>query len=55
VAKDVLQELPSEYLGIDPQTTSAKVRPATQTQPVKRSTQTSARTQSENMASTSQP
>jgi hypothetical protein len=55
VAKDVLQELPNEYLGIDPQASSAKARPTEQAQPVKRSTATSARTQSENMASTSQP
>jgi len=55
VAKDVLQDLPSEYLGISAQTTSAKARPATPVQPVKRSAQTSGRTQPESMASASQP
>jgi len=59
VAKDVLQDLPTEYAGmnvdIPAQTAQVKARPAAQVQPVKRPTQTPARTQPESMASASQP
>jgi len=55
VAKDVLQDLPNEYLGISSQTASAKARPAAQVRPVKPSAQTSVRTQPESMANASQP
>jgi len=59
VAKDVLQDLPTEYagmnVGIPAQTAQVKARPAAQVQPVKRPTQTPARTQPESMASASQP
>ena len=59
VAKDVLQDLPTEYAGmnagIPAQAAQVKARPAAQVQPVKRPTQTPARTQPESMASASQP
>jgi uncharacterized protein len=55
VAKDVLQDLPNEYLGIDSQTPSAKARPIPQAQPVKQPRKTQAGTQPESMASASQP
>jgi hypothetical protein len=54
VAKDVLQDLPNEYLGIGEQAASsksAKPQPAK----VKHASQTSSRTQPESMASASQP
>ena len=59
VAKDFLQDLPTEYagmnVGIPAQAAQVKARPAAQVQPVKRPTQTPARTQPESMASASQP
>jgi hypothetical protein len=60
VAKDVLQDLPNEYLGIGTQTSPAspgKPRAATPNQAaqVKQPVRTSARTQPESMASASQP
>jgi hypothetical protein len=55
VAKDVLQDLPKEYLGIDSQTPAAKARPIPQAQQVKQPTKTLAVTQPESMASASQP
>jgi hypothetical protein len=55
VAKDVLQDLPNEYLGINSQESSAKKPRAAQAQPVKQLKQPSARTQPESMASASQP
>ena len=39
VAKDVLEDLPKEYLGINPKAVSVQARPAVQAQPVKRATQ----------------
>jgi hypothetical protein len=55
VASDVLRGLPNEYLGIGQQPTPAKVLAVPVSQPVKRATQTSTRTQPESMASASQP
>jgi hypothetical protein len=59
VAQDVLQDLPTEYAGmnagIPAQVPQVKARPVAQVQPVKRPTQTPARTQPESMASASQP
>jgi hypothetical protein len=56
VAKDVLQDLPNEYLGISAQTASSKPQAAqAQTAKVKQTSQTSGRTQPESMASASQP
>jgi uncharacterized protein len=56
VEKDVLQDLPKEYLGIGSQTASSKPQTAaTQPAKVKQASQTSARTQPESMASASQP
>ena len=55
VAKDVLQDLPNEYLGIGSQTVSPKENPVAQAQTVKRSTKIAAHTQPDSMASASQP
>jgi uncharacterized protein len=55
VAKDVLEDLPKEYLGINPKEPSIKAHPAVQAQPVKHTTQAPDRTQPESMASASQP
>jgi hypothetical protein len=55
VAKDVLEDLPKEYLGINPKEPSTKAHPAVQAQPVKHTTQAPDRTQPESMASASQP
>ena len=59
LAKDVLQDLPTEYTVMNAATPAqapqVKARPVAQFQPVKRSTQTPARTQPESMASASQP
>ena len=55
VAKDVLQDLPGEYAGMNAQAPSVKARPVAQAQPVKRLVQIPARTQPESMASASQP
>jgi hypothetical protein len=54
VARDVLAGLPNEY-AISAQTPTVKAQPPAQARPVKRSTQTSAPTQPESMASASQP
>jgi uncharacterized protein len=57
VAKDVLQDLPKEYLVIGAQDRSTKMQAAGQTQPaqVKQSTRKPGLTQPESMASASQP
>ncbi len=56
VEKDVLQDLPKEYLGIGTQAASWKPQTATtQAAKVKQPSQTSGRTQPESMASASQP
>jgi hypothetical protein len=55
VAKDVLEDLPSEYAGMSAEAPAVKARPVAQARPVKRSVQIPARTQPESMASASQP
>jgi hypothetical protein len=55
VAKDVLEDLPSEYAGMSAEAPAMKARPVAQARPVKRSVQIPARTQPESMASASQP
>jgi uncharacterized protein len=57
VAKDVLQDLPNEYLGIGSQTSSSKTQAAAQTAGAqgKQLAQTSTHAQPESMASASQP